>query len=235
MMETVFKRPRSTAKRDIRRAIAVTSAAEVIGEITPGCEIFGLSKGQFSLVDIMRHCLATSGPADVLVSTWTAANADLGFAYELLRNGSIRSMRFIVDFSFPTRQPEYAAALRERFGDGALRVTKTHAKFVVIRNEAWSLVIRSSMNLNENRRLESFEISDCASMADWLEEVVDNLFDLQKDGEGFTNKPYDNCLQFEGFLETGGAETLGKSTDTAKYFNDGKYQNDLRRAGVTRG
>ena len=235
MIESVFKRQRSTVKRDVRRAIAATSAADAIGEITPGCEIFGLSKGQFSLVDIMRHCLAASGPADVLVSTWTAANADLGFAYELLRNGSIRSMRFVVDFSFPTRQPEYAAALRERFGDDALRVTKTHAKFVVIRNESWSLVIRSSMNLNENRRLESFEISDCAAMAEWCESVVDELFALQAPGEGFTNKPYDNCLQFEGLLETAGATALGNSTDTAKYFNDGRYQNDLRRAGLTRG
>jgi hypothetical protein len=236
MAELVFKRERSTVNRDIRRAIAATTAAEAIGEIAPGCEIFGLSKGQFSLVDIMRHCLATSGPADVLVSTWTAANADLGFAYELMTNGAIRSMRFVVDFSFPTRQPEYAAALRERFGDDSIRVTKTHAKFVVIRNEQWSLVIRSSMNLNENRRLESFEVSDCPRMADWLEQVVDDLFDCQKVTEGFTNKPYDNCLQFEGFLETGSAAVLsGKSTDEKKYFGDGKYSTDLRRAGVTRG
>src|SRR4051812_35281759 len=111
MAELVFKRPRSTVKRDVSRGIAAKTAAGAIGPITEGCEIFGLSKGQFSLVDIMRHCLETTGPADVLVSTWTAANADLGFAYELLRNGSIRSMRFVVDFSFPTRQPEYAAAL----------------------------------------------------------------------------------------------------------------------------
>lgn len=236
MADLVFKRGRSTVKRDIRRAIAAKTAAEAIGELTPGCEIFGLSKGQFSLVDIMRHCLEASGPADVLVSTWTAANADLGFAYELLRSGSIRSMRFVVDFSFPTRQPEYAAALRERFGDDCVRVTKTHAKFVVVRNESWSLVIRSSMNLNENRRLESFEVSDCPAMADWLETVVNELFDCQPAGKGFENRPWDNCLEFEGFLETGkSAEVLGDSTDTKKYFGDGLYANDVRRAGLTRG
>lgn len=233
-MNTVFKRERSTAKRDIRRAIAAKSAAEAIGEIAPGCEIFGLSKGQFSLVDIIRHCLAATGPADVTISTWTAANADLGFAYDLMRDGAIKTIKLIVDFSFPTRQPEYCAAMRERFGDDCIRVTKTHAKFVLIRNAEWSIVIRSSMNLNENRRLESFEVSDCPPMADWCEEVIAALFDAQPDGKGFTNKPYDNVLEFESFLEVKSADCLPESTDTKKYFGNGRYSNDLRRAGIDR-
>ena len=29
--------------------------SEVIGEITPGCEIFGLTKGQISIVDIIEY------------------------------------------------------------------------------------------------------------------------------------------------------------------------------------
>ena len=234
MESTVFRRP--TGKRDIRRAIAAKTAAEAIGPVNPGCEIFGLSKGQFSLVDVIRHCLTATGPADVTISTWTAANADLGFAYELMRDGAIRSIRLIVDFSFPTRQPEYCAAMRERFGDDCIRVTKTHAKFVLIRNGDWSIVIRSSMNLNENRRLESFEVSDCPAMADWCEEVIAALFEAQPAGKGFANRPYDNCLEFEGFLETAAAgEALPESTDTKKYFSESRYGNDIRRAGVARG
>lgn len=230
-MEQTTKR--ANVGREVRRTVARASAAEVIGEITPGCEIFGLSKGQFSLVDIIEHVLKFTGPASVLLSTWTAANADLGFAYDLLRNGSINAIRFVVDFSFPTRQPEYCAALRQKFGDDCIRVTKTHAKFVVIRNDAWSVVIRSSMNLNENRRLESFEISDCRQMADFCEGVVDSLFETQAAGEGFTNRPFDNVQAFESFLEDGEAAAMEvtASTDTAKYFGDGRYDNDIRRAG----
>lgn len=227
-----------TLKRDtlkgriIRRNVAAKTVADAVGEITPGCEIFGLSKGQFSLVDIITHCLATTGPADVVISTWTAANADLGFANELLTAGAIRTLRFIVDFSFPTRQPEYCAALRERFGDGALRVTKTHAKFVVIRNENWNIVIRSSMNLNENKRLESFEVSDHAGMAEFCLDLCDHIFEWQEAGAGFTQTPYKNVQDFDGLL--GGGELAGderKSTDTAKYFGDGRYDTDLRRCG----
>ena len=230
----VFRR--GLAARIVQREIAARSAAGAIGPIVPGAEVFGLSKGQFSLIDVIGHCLSASGPADVTLSTWTAAGADLGFAYELMRNGAIRRLRFIVDFSFPTRQPEYCAALREKFGDSCIRVVKTLAKFVLIRNETWNLVIRSSMNLNENRRMESFEISDCKPMADWLVEVVDKLFEFQPAGKGFSNRPYDNCVEFEQFLEDGAAavdiEQVQASTDLKKYFGPGRYDSDIGRAGL---
>lgn len=77
--------------------------------------------GKFSLVDVIEHLLATTGPADLVVSTWTAAGADIGFANRLLADGRIRSLRFVVDYSFQSRQPAYCAALREAFGDDAIR------------------------------------------------------------------------------------------------------------------
>jgi hypothetical protein len=233
-MLTTYKRD-TISGRTIRKGIAAKIASEAIGPITPGCEIFGLNKGQFSLIDIIDHCLTATGPADVMISTWTAAGADLGFANALMTSGAIRSLRFVVDFSFPTRQPEYCAALRERFGDACLRVTKTHAKFVVIQNSQWSIVIRSSMNLNENRRLETFEISDHPGMAAFLLGMVADLFSSQEAGAGFTNTPYQNVVGFERFAEDSAPESLDlkASTDTRKYFGAGRYSADLRRTGLT--
>jgi hypothetical protein len=227
---------RVPTKREVRRALAARTAAEAIGPITHACEIYGLSKGQFSLVDIMLHCLAATGPADVVCSTWTAAGADIDYAFRLLTDGTIRSLQFIVDFSFPSRQPAYCAALRERFGDAAVRVTKNHAKFVTIRNAGWSVVIRSSMNLNENRRLENFEISDDAALADYLAGVVAGLFEYQQPGEGFTKRPFEVCKDFERFGEDGAPvdeAAIMASTDTKKYFGSGPFDNDLRRMGLT--
>ncbi len=225
---------RSVQRRRVARTINAATAATAIGPIVPGCEIFGVNKGQFSLINIIAHCLEATGPADVLISTWTASGADLGFAYELMRLGQIKHLRFVVDFSFPTRQPEYSAALRERFGDNCIRVTKVHAKFVVIRNEGWNLAIRSSMNFNDNRQLEWLEISDDPTMADFLESIVTELFDMQPAGKGFTNRPYDNCLEFDRLGESGAVEVGGSDSDTdKKYFGDGPLDNDLRRTGWT--
>lgn len=167
---------RKGVRRKVVRTINVASAAEAVGPIGHGMEVYGLSKGQFSLVELVEHVLAATGPADVVLSTWTAAGADLAHTRTLLDSGLIRSARWLVDFSFPARQPAYCALLRERFGDDAVRCTANHAKFVVVRNDEWSVVVRTSMNLNLNRRLESYEISDDPRLADWLLEIVDDAF-----------------------------------------------------------
>lgn len=234
--KSVLKRDR-LAGRVIRRATCMQTVAQAVGEITPGCEIYGLTKGQWSLIDLIEHCLAASGPADVVLSTWTAANADIGFARSILVNGGIRSLRFVVDFSFPSRQPEYCAALREAFGDDAIRITKNHAKFVLIRNAEWDLVVRTSMNLNENRRLENFEVSDCKPMAEFLTEVVDDLFREQSAAEAFERRPSQHEVAFETQWGEAGppeaaAAAAGSDPNVKQYFGDGPLSADLRRVGV---
>lgn len=71
---------REKKKRSIQRSIKRLYAVDGLGKIYKNCEIFGLTGGQFSLVDIISHCLETTGPADVVISTWSAANADINFA-----------------------------------------------------------------------------------------------------------------------------------------------------------
>ena len=225
---------RNTLKgRVVRRELCARSVKDAVGEVSRGCEIYGLTKGDFSLVDLIEHVLAATGPCDVVCSTWTAANADIGFANRLLANGTIRSLRFVVDYSFPCRQPAYCAALRAAFGDDAIRITKNYAKFVLLRNDEWNVVIRTSMNLNENRRLENFEISDCPAMAAWLQEVVDALFAAQSPADTFGRKPREPVAAFNREWSDGGPARTGVSTDTKKYFGDGPLDNDLRRVGLS--
>ncbi len=176
-------------KRTVRRTFNAANAAEAVGAIRPGMEVYGLSKGQFSLIELVEHVLAATGPADVTISTWTAAGADLAHTHGFLANGSVRSCRWLVDFSFASRQPAYCADLVARFGADCIRQTANHAKFVLIRNEAWNVTIRTSMNLNRNARLESYEISDDSELADWLQEIVTAAFD---GGAGeITDRPSD--------------------------------------------
>jgi hypothetical protein len=160
----------------VRRTFNAASAAAAIGPIEHGCEIYGISKGQFSLIEILEHVLDHTGPADVVISTWTAAGADLAYTHKLLTDGRVRDCRWLVDFSFPSRQPAYCQALRDRFGDGAIACTANHAKFILVQNNEWAIVLRTSMNLNWNRRLESFEISDDRELCDWLGHIVASTF-----------------------------------------------------------
>lgn len=161
--------------RDIRTA-KLGSARDAIGNLTPRAEIYILTFGQFSLIDAIVACLDQTGPAFVDISTWTAADAHLEKSAALIANAQILGMRFLVDRSFITRQPDYCAHMRRLFGDHCIRTLKTHAKFALIRNESWNLAIRTSMNLNENPRLENIEISDDPALAGFLGDIVHSVF-----------------------------------------------------------
>ena len=151
-------------------------AREAIGEIRHGQDVFILTFGQFSLIDVLVHILDQIGPASVDISTWTAAHADVQRAADLMSAAAITKLRFVVDRSFETRQPEYCAHMRQLFGQDCIRATRTHAKFIVIRNARANVVVRTSMNLNENPRLENVEISESVEFAEWFTGIVDGIF-----------------------------------------------------------
>lgn len=171
-----------TPRKRTIRAAKTGHARAAIGELRPGHEVYILTYGQFSLIDALVALLEQTGPADVTLSTWTAAAADLTRSAQLVERAEIRSLRFVVDRSFLTRQPEYCETMRRLFGDGCIRTTRSHAKFITIRNELWTLAVRTSMNLNENPRLENIEISDDDALCAFLEAEVDALFGDQAAG-----------------------------------------------------
>ena len=191
---------RARRRRDIRMLYS-ENASRAIEKLDLDVEIFGLTKGQFSLIHLMCACLDVTGPAAMVISTWTAAKKEIDDAGQLMDDGRITSLKLLVDASFTSRQPAYCEKMRQRFGDKAIRVTKNHAKFVLIRNKKWDLVLRSSMNLNKNPRLEYFELGNDPDLADFLEGVVRDLFRIQKPSAGFTRRPYDNEKEFQEKLK----------------------------------
>lgn len=177
--------PQTIRRQQVKRSVAVTkrsTATEAIGTLAPGMELYCLTFGQFSLIDALEHLIEQAGPCDVVVSTWTAAVTDAERAESLLHSGAIRRFRLLVDRSFIARQPGYCARVTELFGAEAIRTTRTHAKFALVTNDQWSLVVRTSMNLNSNPRLENIEISDDAVLSDFMLSVVESLWDEAEPG-----------------------------------------------------
>jgi len=208
--ETIFKRLAVT--RDIRPSMRGETASEAIGTLSHGCEVYGFTKGQFSLINVLEHCLSETGPADVVICTWSAASGDIRAANRLLSNHQIKTLKFIVDFSFQRRKPEFCAELTRAFGVESTRVTSIHAKFCMVRNAAWNLVIRTSMNLNYNPRFENFEISDDPRMADFLAGVVADIWATQEPMQGFVNRPIDNVREFSRMYTT---DEMERTSDDA--------------------
>ena len=154
--------------------------------IGPDTAVHGLTDGTWSMIDAIRELLRHTGPADLVVSTWTAAGSNIIDAERMLRSQAIRSLRLVVDRSFLTRQPKYCETARRLFGDDAIRVWSSHAKFCLILGNDVKILYLTSANLNKNPRIESFSIFQSDTLcADYLT-LVDDLYRMQAPGEGFS-------------------------------------------------
>lgn len=211
---------RSPPRSRTLRTAKVGTAAEAIGTLTPGAELYILTFGQFSLIDALVALLEQTGPADVIVSTWTAAAADLTTSAALLERANLRSLRFLVDRSFIARQPAYCATMRRLFGDECIRTARSHCKFITVRNERWSLAVRTSMNLNFNPRMENLEVSDDPDLCAFLEAVVEEIYQEQDPGTfdadlpelaGVPNVPRPGQIE-RGIATVGFATSAGRAS-----------------------
>lgn len=152
------------------------AAAQAVAGLERGGRVVGMTKGQFSLLDLIRAIMDKIGePVDLALSTWTVGIRDAESAALLLDTGRLSSFRLYVDRSFATRQPAYCAAVRQLFGDSAIRTTNTHAKIALIRGGGWSVTVRSSMNLNRNPRFENFDVDDSEQVAAFFAAHFDEM------------------------------------------------------------
>lgn len=164
-------------------------ADKAVQNFGKNCRILGLTMGNFSLVDLIHSTLKKTGPAHLIVGTWSAGIKDAHQVKWMSDTNLILSFKLLTDNSYKTRQPKYAASIEDLFGIENIRTSKIHAKFVLIANEEYNVAIRSSMNLNANKTCELFEIDECKEIYCFLKEFVD--FAFQKTQSGFVESSRD--------------------------------------------
>lgn len=146
-------------------------------KIQKDTEYHCLSVGQYNLIDIIEKVVDLIGVCDIDLAVWTAATASLKKAELFLTNKSVKNMRWIIDPSFKSRKPNYVKTLRESFGNDCVRTIPTHAKFILIYNKNYNVIIQTSMNLNQNKRLESFTIIESKELVDFYRDFVGMVFE----------------------------------------------------------
>lgn len=176
---TSLIRPRREHKRELRELRRKQSARQAIAGFDRSVEIYGFTKGQFSLLDLMVALLEITGPARVSLSTWTAARHEIQALDRLVRAGSLLSMRWLIDFSFSRRDPEAAHQIRQTFGLESVRVAQNHAKFALFEADGWEIVLRTSMNLNMNPRFEDFTLAHDPELAGFVRAILDDIWTRQ--------------------------------------------------------
>lgn len=151
----VLHRRRETA------ALALGHAADALAGLQRGGHVFGLTKGQFSMIDVAAALLDRVGPARLSIWTWCIAAYEVAAVTAFMADRRVTGLRMVMDYSAARRDMPLLADLQGRFGADCLRVTKTHAKILTIATDCgWQLVARGSMNLNFNPRFEQFDVTD---------------------------------------------------------------------------
>lgn len=174
------------APADLRKVVDLNSTpARAIAGLVPGVRMFGLTKGQYSLLDLIRAVLVHTGRAEVRLSTWSTGIRDAETAAWMMSQGDIASLQLLVDRSFPGRQPRYAGRVMALFGERAIVSTRIHAKIALIKAGDWRIVVRSSMNLNRNPRFEQWDLDDDAGLYDFVAQWFDELADTAPRGLEF--------------------------------------------------
>ena len=176
-------RPSSVRRQhraELVNATRYATAAEALQDMGHDVDIEGMSKGRYSLLDLIKATLEHTGPAHLHISTWTAALAEVGELAEMAKRGKLLSIRWLADISLGGRDRGVMQAILMHFGPDSVRVTKNHAKFCVFVNGEWSLLLRSSMNLNMNPRNENYQLLDDPELSGWYLSIMDAIFDKQK-------------------------------------------------------
>lgn len=154
------------------------SAVDAIGEIKRGEDITIITFGQFSMIEALVAILRQTGPADVTIASWTAEDYDLERSAYLIEDGSIRSIKFLLDRSFRARRKElYRKHLERVFGADGIRGVRNHSKMLLVRSDTHSVVVRGSMNLNTNPNIENLDISEDPELADFMQEIFDSIWE----------------------------------------------------------
>jgi hypothetical protein len=94
------------------RSNRVKAAADCIGTLREGEQIFAVTEGQFSKLDALLHVLQQTGPAHLMVWCWTIAEHDIAEIERLHAEGAIAGASLLIDESFRTAREYGPIALR---------------------------------------------------------------------------------------------------------------------------
>ncbi len=137
--------------------------------------VFGLTRGQFSMIDVIQHLLTEIGGGHVAVWTWAIAEYEVETLTGLMLRPDILTARLVVDQSADKRNPEIVEAWRQRWGAEQVRILRNHAKIARVWNDRFRLLCRGSFNLNFNPRTEQFDLDEGSPAFDLVASIEAEL------------------------------------------------------------
>lgn len=154
------------------RGRAKVDLHQLIGQLQHDEHIHVPSKARWSMHDMLQYILEQTGPADVWITSWTITEQPVRTIVEHIDKGLIRSCRMLLSERVEAMNP---AALQLAKGNLQVRLTKLHAKCIVVLNDTWGVTVGGSANMTRNPRIEMYIVSTHRAVAEadraWIDEV----------------------------------------------------------------
>lgn len=141
------------SETDIEVITDVLERTSQLGSVKQGVDKHFYSNGAVNLVQLMLYVLRQTGPAHVFLSTYSIAEDSISTLRRYVDDGTILSIRFLIDNRVRSISPKPFAHLITSFPD-SYRCTSLHAKVALISNEGWHVSIVGSQNATHNPKLE---------------------------------------------------------------------------------
>jgi hypothetical protein len=148
----------------------------LIKAIEKGNAVHYLSRGDWSMHDLVMQLLKKYKPATVFITTY--ALRELGVRQLLMAQeaGDIKSVNMVLDYRAQVRTPEVYQLASNNFNKIALETI--HAKVTVIKSAAGCVSIVGSANWTSNPKIEAGVVSTNEAVAnfhmDWIKKLIDN-------------------------------------------------------------
>jgi hypothetical protein len=144
--------------------------------ITPGMTVHYVSKGDWSMHDLVMQLVKTLGPSEIFFTTYALRETPIRQLVMGLQNGSITAIKMLVDTRAKIRTPEVFEMAKMNFCQiGQLNI---HAKVCVIKSTKGSVCITGSANWTANPKIEAGVVSMNNELAEfhisWINKLIND-------------------------------------------------------------
>ena len=144
-----------------------------LAKIVPGTDIHFWSFGNFNMMRLVFWIIEQTGPADVIMSTYSISPKTIQGVLNRRERGQIRNIRFIVDNRVRSLSPKPFDMLVKNFD---YRCISIHAKVACISNDNWKVTIVSSQNATDNPKMERGTIFTGTDVFNFDKKVLEDAF-----------------------------------------------------------
>lgn len=153
----------------------VLDSPKYLGTIEQGVNKHFYTRGAFDLVQLVLYILKQTGPADVVISSYSISESTLKTLRKMVDKGEITSIRFLIDNRVRSISPKPFDVMIHSF-PGCYRCLALHAKVALISNSEWKISVIGSQNATHNPKLERGIIHTDPNIYAFDEEILNDEF-----------------------------------------------------------